>query len=267
MSLEEIQGVSKKILSVIDRICTENNIKYSLAYGSLIGAVRHKDIIPWDDDVDIVMRRPDYQRLVTIFNENQSVIANNLKLFAPELGNSYCTISHICDMGSTRVRKYYQWTDEDTGIWIDIFPIDSLPEDGGEKLRIQSKLCFDVCGSRTPLSRDFEWKRNIKIIGKRALFGFRNRALETHKYLQLINSAPVYHSATQVCNIGSPYGARDIHRKEVFDEYIRAQFGDFSVSIIKEYDEYLRTIYGDYMQLPPRSAQKRGHSDNIYFWR
>ncbi len=128
MSLEDIQGVSLDILAAVDDFCTNKGIKYSLGYGGLIGAVRHKGPIPWDDDIDIIMERPEYDRFIKIFNQ---VGPNGLKLFAPELGNSYFSISRICDMSRTFVRKYYQWTDEETGVWIDVFPIDGLPSDGG----------------------------------------------------------------------------------------------------------------------------------------
>ena len=146
LSLEEIQNESLRMLSIIDQFCIENGIQYSLGYGALIGAIRHKGFIPWDDDIDLIMTRPNYLRFVSLFNKDKT-INRDLKLFAPELDNSYYNITHICDMRRTRVRKYYQWTDEDTGIWIDVFPIDSLPEDGGKQLRDQSKLCFDVWGS------------------------------------------------------------------------------------------------------------------------
>ena len=266
LSLEEIQNESLRMLSIIDQFCIENGIQYSLGYGALIGAIRHKGFIPWDDDIDLIMTRPNYLRFVSLFNKDKT-INRDLKLFAPELDNSYYNITHICDMRRTRVRKYYQWTDEDTGIWIDVFPIDSLPEDGGKQLRDQSKLCFDVCGSCVPFSKEFDYKRHLKIIGKKIIYGWRSRRKEINKYLRLIAQIPEYGSTKSVCNIGSPYGSKDIHRKEVFEVYERTSFGEIKVSIISQYDEYLRTIYGNYMQLPPVTAQVRGHSDNKYFWR
>ena len=267
LTLQEIQSESIRMLSIIDKFCVDNDIQYSLGYGALIGAVRHKGFIPWDDDIDLIMTRPNYLRFVSLFNKNKSIVDNEMKLFAPELGNSYYNISHICDMKKTQVRKYYQWTDEDTGIWIDVFPIDSLPEDGGKQLRTQSKMCFDVCGSNVPFSKEFDYKRHLKIIVKKLIYGWHSRKSEINKYLQLVNLLPEYGSTKQVCNIGSPYSSKDIHRKEIFDEYTRTQFGDITVSIICKYDEYLRAIYGNYMQLPPVSAQVRGHSDNKYFWK
>ena len=267
LTLEEIHTESIRMLFIVDKFCSDNDIEYSLGYGALIGAIRHKGFIPWDDDIDLIMTRPNYLRFISLFNSDITTKTNGLKLFAPELDNSYYNIAHICDMERTRVRKYYQWADEDTGIWLDVFPIDSLPIDGGRKLRAQSKLCFDVCASCVPFSKEFNYKRHLKIIGKTILYGWRSRDKEINKFLQLLNQIPKYGNTMKVCNFGSPYGIKDIHRKEVFEGYERVPFEDITISIISKYDEYLKVIYGNYMQLPPVSAQVRGHSDNKYFWR
>lgn len=267
LTLAEIQQESERLLSVFDRFCNNNSISYSLGYGALIGAVRHNGPIPWDDDIDIVMTRDNYQKCVKLFNNYEEISDNGLRFYAPELGNSYFAISRICDMKRTLVRKYYQWTDDETGIWIDVFPIDSLPKDKGVALRKQSRRCFDACGAYVPFSKDFSMIRNLKIIRKLVLFGRYNRKKEIEKYLKLINELPIYGSTECVCNIGSPYGTKDIHKKTIFDAYIRVPFGKIEVSIIKQYDAYLRAIYGDYMKLPPLNSRFRGHSDNKYYWR
>ncbi|MBQ3700904.1 MAG: LicD family protein [Prevotella sp.] len=267
LTLEDIQEESKRILKVIDSFCIKNKISYSLGYGALIGAIRHKDCIPWDDDIDIIMTRPNYNRLVELFNNSQIAQENELEFFAPELGNSFFSIARICDMKRTRVRKYYQWTDAETGLWIDIFPIDSMPEDGGKALRIQSSICYNICGSRVPISRELDFKRVLKIIGKRCLYGWKNIDMEIKRYNSMIMQLPEYGSCDTVCNIGSPYGIKDTHRKDIFERYNRVEFGGIETMVIAEYDVYLRAIYGDYMQLPPLSKQVRGHSDNKYFWK
>lgn len=99
------------------------------------------------------------------------------------------------------------------------------------------------------------------------IYGWHNRRKEIRKYLNLIDLLPSYGTTEYVCNIGSPYGSKDIHRKELFDDYIRSPFSDITVSIIKGYHEYLEAIYGDYMKYPPLSARVRGHMDNKYFWK
>ena len=170
-------------------------------------------------------------------------------------------------MNRTSVRKYYEWTDENVGIWIDVFPIDSLPEDEGTLLRNQSKICYDICGAYTPFSFELSFERNLKKMGKKCIYGCRSRKTEIAKYIQMIKDLPPYGSTDYVCNFGSPYGFKDIHRKELFEEYIRLPFGEITVSVIKDYHDYLEAIYGNYMQIPPVAMQVRGHSDNKYFWR
>lgn len=79
LSLKDIQGVLLRIMKYIHSFCVENDIKYSLCGGTLIGAIRHKGFIPWDDDIDITIPRPDYDRFVKIFKDS-----DEFKLFAPE---------------------------------------------------------------------------------------------------------------------------------------------------------------------------------------
>lgn len=267
MSLKDIQDLSLEILGKVDLFCTKTGVDYSLGYGALIGAVRHKGFIPWDDDIDLIMTRPNYSRFVESFNNSQIARDNGLKLYAPELGNSYYGIAKICDMRSTRVRKYYQWTDDETGMWIDVFPLDSLPLDKGEKLRQQSARCFNACGARVPFSKEFGFKRHLKILGKRLLYYMLDRRVEVAKYLEMVYSLPSVGSTDFLCNFDSPYGVKDIHSIYVFSTYERVQFADKEVSIISCYDQYLKTIYGDYMQLPPESERVRKHSVNRYFWK
>ena len=94
MNLGDIQRVSIEILQEIDNFCQKNSIRYSLGYGGLIGAIRHKGCIPWDDDIDIIMPRPDYRRLLNEFNG----YFPELEVYAPELDwNYYAPYANVCD--------------------------------------------------------------------------------------------------------------------------------------------------------------------------
>lgn len=267
MTLSDIQDLSITMLKSVDDFCIKNDIQYSLGYGALIGAVRHKGFIPWDDDIDIIMTRYNYQKFIKLFNNDKTISEKGLKLYAPELGNAYFCISRICDMKRTQVRKYYQWTDDKTGIWIDVFPVDCLPEDGGNDIRTQSNRCFYVCEAYASFSKDFTLKRNVKIFVRRIKYWKKSRNIEIEKYLKKIDELPLYGSTEYVCNFGSPYKEKDIHKKDIFDNYIRLSFGNIEVSVIRQYDTYLRSLYGDYMELPPLNKRVRGHTNNIFYWK
>ena len=76
LTLEELKEIEFEILKVFDAFCKENNIRYFLAFGTLLGAIRYKKFIPWDDDVDVLVPREDYERLVKIFNDNEKYQGN-----------------------------------------------------------------------------------------------------------------------------------------------------------------------------------------------
>jgi len=261
MSVSDIQGVSIYILEIIDKFCTSNNIDYSLGYGSLIGAIRHKGCIPWDDDIDIIMTRPEYEKFYRLFNESEISKNTYVKLFAPELGNCYFPIARVCDMKRTRVYRFYQWSEEIVGVWIDIFVIDGI---GGVGLRNLMPNAMKACVAHVSLSSKFDFYQNIKNAIKRVMWCRYNRKDIINQYLSGINQVDFY-SSQKVCNVCSPY-KNDIHQRFIFDKYQRVPFQEITVSIISEYDIYLRQIYGDYMKLPPKEKQVRGHSANTYWW-
>ena len=267
MTLKEIQKMSLRILKDVDEFCQRYQINYSLGYGALIGAIRHKGFIPWDDDIDIIMTRKEYSRFISCFSNDKTIESKGLKLFAPELGNNYFFIARICDMNSTLVNKYYMWTDENVGIWIDLFVIDSYIEEKYKLYYEQNAKCIHSCCASVPFSFNYSILRNIKNLRWKVMCMGYNRLTEIHKYLLQIKQLPSFGTTFKVCNYASPYHYKDIHKKNIFERYIRVPFEDLEVSVIADYDKYLKTIYGDYMELPPLSKRKRGHTDNKYYWK
>jgi LPS biosynthesis protein len=123
MTDNDVKGVSIQILHAVDEFCKINNIKYSLAYGTLIGAVRHKGFIPWDDDVDIMMLRPDYEKFIRLFNNFRpdlySVVSCELEAeFHWPMAKIVCNTTIKDELGY----RYKQY-----GFAIDLFPIDIVP--------------------------------------------------------------------------------------------------------------------------------------------
>lgn len=120
MSLREIQLFSLEILKDVHDFCISNDINYSLAYGTLLGAIRHKGFIPWDDDIDIVMPCPDYERFCKIYRSKK------WRLFSPVNNDCYLNYSRVCDLDKTWVLSLPWCKESPTGLWIDIFPIDGI---------------------------------------------------------------------------------------------------------------------------------------------
>jgi len=124
MTLREVQLFSTGLLKEVHDFCISKNIRYSMTYGTLLGSVRHKGCIPWDDDIDIMMPRPDYERFCRTFcSENGSAC------FSPVIGDAYLGYARVCDLKKTWVHSMPWCKESPTGIWIDIFPIDGIDVD------------------------------------------------------------------------------------------------------------------------------------------
>ena len=262
MNLGDIQRVSIEILQEIDNFCQKNSIRYSLGYGGLIGAIRHKGCIPWDDDIDIIMPRPDYEKFIKTYHSPNE----DYKVFAPELENCYYTVSRICEMKETFVRKSAQWNDVQNGVWVDIFPIDGVVD---EKMKLwkQCTKCYVACRNKKLISSSQSLKYNVKSIALMLKYGKQDRKKSINKYLAMISKCD-YDCSSFVGNYASPYRNKDIHRKALFENYIRVPFENIQVNIIDGYDEYLKSIYGEYLQFPPVEDRGiRSHSSNDFYWK
>ena len=135
LSKREIQERELEILLCVQKICDAHGLKFYLCGGTLLGAVRHHGFIPWDDDIDICMPRPDYEKLLTAFakeNKNKNFVAKSLFL-----GNSPLPFSRIWDL-ATEVDSQYD--NHRKCLWIDILPVDGLPADLKEVKKIYDKI-------------------------------------------------------------------------------------------------------------------------------
>lgn len=125
-SIEELKSFQCDMLSVVDEFCRNEHLTYFLAYGTLIGAVRHNGYIPWDDDIDIMMPRPDYDKFIRSFNGKY----DHLVLQAPELTSDYYSpFANIWDDRTLLNEFTISHRGMDIGVKIDVFPIDGVPED------------------------------------------------------------------------------------------------------------------------------------------
>jgi lipopolysaccharide cholinephosphotransferase len=267
MSLKDIQNVSLDILKAFHNFCVSKGIRYSLGYGTLIGAIRHKGLIPWDDDIDVVMLRKDYDKFIKLFQDT-----GKYKLFCAERRNMFGAIARLCEMKQTRVKTSVPLFTENTGVWIDIFPLDYI-EDDREKLIDDMQLV--LCAHRETLSKRIAM-RNLRneVSGFRSLYHWIKMRIRYRKnvfhyvdeHLAIINRVSS-NTGTLICQFGYPtYNERDVLHRTAFDNVKCVPVEDSLFYVMEGYDEWLRNIYGDYMKLPPEKDRNRGHGSNCYIW-
>lgn len=257
MTLEDIQSVSLNILKDVHAFCESHDIKYSLAYGTLLGAIRHKGFIPWDDDVDILIPRPDFERFCQEYKSSCGY-----ELYSPEDSRSLLTYARVCDNVHTHVRTTCPWTTVSTGVWVDVFPLDGLPSDENEFMRlvhnvrnVQKKIMALRTGRYLKLSETISYKNYIHcVINKLLYLGCDIKEL-LNQHIQLLksNNFESTNFLGQLCVMDYP--EKEHNPKEDFNCYLKVPFCDSEFYAMNGYDNVLKRYYGDYMQLPPEDKR------------
>ena len=246
--LDEIKKIELDILLYIDKLCKKNSIKYFLAYGTLIGAVRHNGFIPWDDDIDITMPRPDYEKFIRVM-KNESDIYKLICLENCQNDYSY-PFAKVYD-SRTNIHEAWRPMKEELGIYVDILPLDGL---GNERKEVNNnankllKLAKQIWYMDTVKGKNF--KGNIlNAIGRKNL----NRCF---KHISKKNN---YYNTQYVGMLTWPSDQIEIIEQKYYIENIDGVFEGFSFPIPKYYDIILSNIYGNYMELPPKEEQTLKH--------
>lgn len=265
---EEIKAVSLDILQEVHDFCIANNIRYSLAYGSLIGAIRHKGFIPWDDDVDIIMLREDYEKFFKTFKSE-----NGYKVAAPCLDNSYMFFGRVYDTSKTICDPWRpQCTLKEYGVWIDVFPIDNVPDNQDEfnKLTNEFLITYKKVLDKRQCMLSFnkiEWKpRWVAGILLRYFKTLGVNILDTIKHQDAIAKSQKS-SLHRGWLSNHVYLHKEYLPASTYDEYVLTQFEDRKFMILKDYQTFLSSFYGDYMKLPPKEKQVYPHSFHKYYWK
>ena len=258
----EIKSLQMEILCSIHDFCVNNNIRYSLAYGTLLGAIRHKGYIPWDDDVDIMMPRPDYERFIKLYpgyNKNHTV-----QTYIND-DSYFLAFAKVYDNRTELIVFPTR-----TGVFVDIFPVDGLPDSVeltkryySDKLKLIFKDILFTCKNN-----DFrpgnKMLNSLKYAAKRLLYPSRKKAIK--KLESMIYAYPFESSKYAMVIVDydvPPLPAR--LERNIYEQYITVPFEKYNFNVIKEYHHYLQTMYGDYMQLPPEEKRVPGHQADVYW--
>ena len=266
MTVREIQSVSLEILKDVHAFCVENNISYTLYGGTMIGAIRHKGFIPWDDDIDIAMPRPDYERFLQSYQSKCGY-----KLFASGTKECYLTFSRVCEMEITRVvNEVLPWADKPTGVWIDVFPLDGAPDNQDTTAQLFAKLhdCWLKSIYERAAKASFHSAKGIvkklKLIYKKIVFN-KSRYLSRHDEMcKHISWGETSHFANLAYMW---YGLREYQEMKDYVSTTPVLFEDATFFVCNGYDNLMKRKYGDYMKFPPISDQTPNHQLCRYFWR
>lgn len=259
LTLADLKRLELGILDYIDKVCKENQITYYIDSGTLLGAVRHNGFIPWDDDIDIVVDRQDYQKLLSLLAEG-STRYQVLSMYNNE--NYHYLFAKVIDGETELIEDYLPM--KEMGVFVDIFPIDHLPSNIVARrimqyyirlMRTFLRIILDEISGKN--SENFKqklvlfihkrrnWKRIMNIID---LFLTKMSMKETKYKSNIVASS-------------NPY--RDVPT-EYFGDPVQLQFEHSTYYAPRAYKEYLTILYGDYMTLPSESARVSNHSFKAY---
>lgn len=271
LTLREIQQECIRILEIVHRFCLSNGIPYSLAYGTMIGAVRHKGFIPWDNDIDIFIPRPDYERFCRLFHaEGLGIISENDK-------DSFINFCRIYDKERTIAQvRFPSSKNYDGGVWIDVFPMDGAPDDFEafkRKMKHLQKL-FNLhlylrksMGGRMAIREAYGFKEAIKLAVCHYLLPSRLCLKRVNSELRRCARVIPFGSTghwSQFCVLDD--GIRNYQLIKSTEKIIDAEFESRTFCLFNGYDLILRNIYGEYMKLPPENSRVPKGNDR-FFWK
>lgn len=251
-------------------ICEEHNLTYYCIGGTAIGAVRHNGLIPWDDDIDVGMPRPDYERFVELC---KTIDLGDYELATPERKNYPCTFAKFCDARTSLIER--KGVPCLYGLFIDVFPIDGTAPTKVEAEAIMRKYRrilnkIDAVLTHYTIGQYLSLLLNPKQWGRFAfqtaglLFGRENVRKYILRRLKAITQRYDYDNAVNLINYCGCYGAREVFPREWAETQVNHKFEELTVKLPVGCDAYLRNIYGDYMQLPPVEKRVCQH-DHAFF--
>lgn len=257
---------SKKImLDILDDVttfCNQHSITYFLSCGTLIGAIRHQGFIPWDDDIDIMMPREDYNKYISLYRQT-----GKYTLSTPTDRTCFYLWTKAYDPNTIKIEEGIDYSIyPHIGIDIDIFPLDGLPDHQHNlryKIATNYRNIISTLFQYAVSSTSYRTWKGIALIYFSRIIGTKNL-----KRLY-INSAQKYaYKDSNMVGYCDPFAWKkyhDRHQKVLFESSVLVKFEGKSYCAPNGYDEYLSDIYGNYMQLPPVEQQITHHKNQIYW--
>lgn len=272
---EELRNIQKecfKILHKFKEVCNNNGFKYYLAFGTLLGAIRHKGYIPWDDDIDVWMPRPDLIKFMSVAEEQMQPYVINYYTIKNKASFKYRSQPCIEDQ-KVKVGFNLGNTIKNGYIWIDVMPLDGMPSNKIlQKIRcIRFRIMYILIG--------FARSAKIGAFNKNSKKGLQkigivlNEKLKIGKLLNIdkrlykfdkFRTKYSFPESELVIGSTTTYIEKAIFNKEWFDGERYAEFEGEDYQIPAEAELILKRLYNNYMQLPPEDKRVRSHFSKLY---
>jgi len=263
IDIKQLQQVELKILEQFVNICNKENLQYYVVGGTLLGAVRHKGFIPWDDDIDVSMPREDYEKFLKVAQKH---LPEPYFLQTHFTDKEYpANFAKIRNSNTTFIESSLSKCNINHGVYIDIFILDYYPINKihflsfslkNTILKFRISAAFNLKNIHYPLHKKIIRKffsNLLKILYPNIKSAIKNRD-------NLFKSIKKSSLITNHCGV---WREREISPVEWFGKGTELQFENLTVKAPKEYDKYLTQIYGDYMKLPPKEKQVAHHYTDI----
>ena len=246
------------LLFVFDEVCKRHNLQYFLFYGTLLGAVRHKGFIPWDDDIDVAMPREDYEAFLKLTNDFKPPYFLQTPYTDP---GYFYTFAKIRNSNTTGVVQLFENQTFNHGIWLSIFPLDRWDDNGGfEKYERIRRLATD-CSTYMRINNP-----NLGPKDRARVETYRGNPLKDYEEIQRLAQSCKNSDSKYVMTAVITQGRYDQKLLDAadFKEPISMVFEGLEVSVPCGYDHLLRVWYDDYMQLPPKEERGIWHSGTVF---
>lgn len=268
--LNRLHNYIVELMLVVDRLCRENGITYYLGEGSLLGAVRHKGFIPWDDDGDLLMPREDYDRFLELAPE---LLGDDYQLDCLQTNPKHWSIPSMLQI--TRETEFekemYRGVALNCGPCVDIFPLDYVPEQGTFALRLRSKL-INLLKRSLWIKTGIHHRGRYQTIKKRLVYFYPCKLISLfgsvkslHRSINRLLLKTNDSSNKYLANFASLYNiGRETFPKEWYGKPIELEFEGSKFYAPSNTEAVLTKLYGDYNELPPIEKRTAKHHFNNF---
>ena len=259
----EYKRILVRTLQAFDKFCTDHRLRYFATGGTAIGAVRHKGIIPWDDDIDVAMIREDYDRFISLKNELKN---SKYEIVDPSNPGYYCSYAKFIDKTTTLWEvEQYEYV---IGVFIDVFPLNHVNDDI-EFIKEYQKKFLNIRHCHFEGYQNLLCKTNLKYLSS-----LQTRGLYDWLHLLKVKIRKKYYchkfweyeaqlrasKGNRLLNYDTPYAMeKELFKPEWFEKQIRVPFENTEICLMEKYDEYLTQMFGDYMTPPPIEQRVSHH--------